>query len=58
MKRFGLLLIPIVLLLTGCGNQGMSDEQVDKIIQEQKEIAFQQCLVEHHSYDMCRGLKS
>jgi hypothetical protein len=46
------------VLLTGCGSNGMSDEQFEKLIYEQKLLAYKQCLVEHNGYsDSCRALE-
>jgi hypothetical protein len=58
MNKLTALLLPISMLVSGCGSQGMSDEQFDKLIYEQKVIAYKQCLVEHNeSGQICRNLK-
>ena len=58
--RFRIAFIAVFtgLLVTGCGSGGMSDEQFDQMIYEQKVIAYKQCLVEYNGFaDRCRNLK-
>lgn len=46
------------LLVTACGGGGMSDEQFDQMIYEQKLLEYKKCLVEKNSFaDACRALK-
>ena len=57
-NKLTVLLFPILILVSGCGSQGMSDEQFDKLIYEQKVIAYKQCLVDNNeSAQICRNLK-
>ena len=56
--RIAVIAVFTGLLVTGCVSGGMSDEQFDQMIYEQKVIAYKQCLVEYNGFaDRCRNLK-
>jgi|LakMenE01Jun11ns_1017448.scaffolds.fasta_scaffold8039858_1 uncharacterized protein YceK len=57
--RYRIAVIAVItgLVVSGCSS-GMSDEQFDQMIYEQKLIEYKKCLVEYNgSGDKCRALK-
>jgi hypothetical protein len=56
--QISLMAVLIGLLVTGCGNNGMSDEQFEQMIYEEKVLAYKQCIVEYNGMaDKCQALK-
>jgi hypothetical protein len=57
--RYQIAVIAVLtsLIVSGCSS-GMSDEQFDQMIYEQKVIEYKKCLVEYNGFaDKCRSLK-